>query len=144
MRLWSLHPRHLDSKGLVALWREGLLAKAVLENKTIGYKNHPQLNRFKATTNPVETINEYLYHVYVESLARGYNFDKTKISHICAGNKISVSNKQIQFEVEILNKKLLERKQNYLINDYECHPCVETFNGPVADWEFAKIINKSK
>lgn len=27
MRLWSLHPRYLDSKGLVALWCEALLAK---------------------------------------------------------------------------------------------------------------------
>jgi len=30
MRLWSLHPRYLDAKGLVALWREGLLAQKVL------------------------------------------------------------------------------------------------------------------
>ena len=30
MRLWSLSPRYLDVKGLVAVWREGLLADAVL------------------------------------------------------------------------------------------------------------------
>ncbi len=47
MRIWSLHPKHLDAKGLVALWREALLAKHVLEGKTVGYLNHPQLNRFK-------------------------------------------------------------------------------------------------
>ena len=29
MRLWSLHPRYLDRQGLTALWREGLLARAV-------------------------------------------------------------------------------------------------------------------
>ena len=36
MRLWSLHPRYLDAKGLVALWREGLLAQAVLKGQTKG------------------------------------------------------------------------------------------------------------
>ena len=29
MRLWSLHPSLLDQKGLVALWREALLAQKV-------------------------------------------------------------------------------------------------------------------
>ena len=33
MRLWSLHPRYLDAKGLVALWREALLAQAVAERR---------------------------------------------------------------------------------------------------------------
>lgn len=59
MRLWSLSPHYLDQKGLVALWREGLLAKAVLEEKTKGYKNHPQLDRFKSSQMPLEEINEY-------------------------------------------------------------------------------------
>lgn len=30
MRLWSIHPCYLDSKGLIALWRESLLAQACL------------------------------------------------------------------------------------------------------------------
>jgi len=38
MRLWTIHPKYLDAKGLVALWRETLLAKHVLEGKTPGYK----------------------------------------------------------------------------------------------------------
>ena len=29
MRIWSIHPRYLDARGLVALWREALLARAV-------------------------------------------------------------------------------------------------------------------
>ena len=52
MRIWSLHPKYLDTKGLVALWRETLLAKHVLEGKTKGYRNHPQLDRFKKAQNP--------------------------------------------------------------------------------------------
>src|SRR5690606_6899395 len=42
MRLWSLHPRYLDRQGLLALWREALLARAVLRGETRGYTLHPQ------------------------------------------------------------------------------------------------------
>lgn len=48
MRLWSVHPKYLDVRGLVALWREGLLAQAVLRGRTKGYLHHPQLERFRA------------------------------------------------------------------------------------------------
>ena len=37
IRIWTLHPKYLDAKGLVAVWREALLAKHVLENKAKGY-----------------------------------------------------------------------------------------------------------
>ena len=78
MRIWSIHPKYLDSKGLVALWRETLLAKHVLEDKTKGYRNHPQLNRFKSYSEPLAAINLYLNGVYNEALNRQYNFDYTK------------------------------------------------------------------
>ena len=79
MRIWSLHPKYLDAKGLVALWRETLLAKHVLEGKTKGYKNHPQLQRFKKAKYPLELINQYLSEVYHEALNRNYNFDNEKL-----------------------------------------------------------------
>ena len=80
MRLWSLiHPKYLDSKGLVALWREGLLAKKVLKGETKGYKNHPQLLRFKNSNDRSRHDNNYLLNVYKESKSRGYNFNKSKI-----------------------------------------------------------------
>ncbi|MDI6747818.1 MAG: pyrimidine dimer DNA glycosylase/endonuclease V [Rhodocyclaceae bacterium] len=41
MRLWTLHPRYLDARGLVALWREARLAQAVLGGKTRGYTHTP-------------------------------------------------------------------------------------------------------
>ena len=47
MRLWSVHPKYLDARGLVALWREALLAQAVLRGRTNGYVHHPQLQRFR-------------------------------------------------------------------------------------------------
>ena len=52
MRLWTLHPRYLDARGLVALWREALLAQKVLRGKTRGYRAHPQLQRFREQADP--------------------------------------------------------------------------------------------
>ena len=60
MRLWTLHPKYLDAQGLVALWREGLLARAVLRGMTKGYRHHPQLQRFRAHASPRAAINLYL------------------------------------------------------------------------------------
>ncbi|MGB9634032.1 MAG: pyrimidine dimer DNA glycosylase/endonuclease V, partial [Chloroflexaceae bacterium] len=79
MRLWSLHPSYLDARGLTALWREGLLAKAVLEGKARGYQNHPQLERFTSQPDPQAAINAYLWDVADEALRRGYRFDVRKL-----------------------------------------------------------------
>ncbi|MCL4280861.1 MAG: hypothetical protein KJZ58_01235 [Flavobacteriales bacterium] len=79
MRIWSVHPKYLDTKGLVALWRETLLAKHVLEGRTKGYRNHPQLDRFKQADKPVDRINQYLATVCNEALTWNYNFDKEKM-----------------------------------------------------------------
>ena len=79
MRLWSLSPEYLDSKGLGALWREALLAKAVLEGKTKGYQKHPQLIRFQESKEPLVSINFYLAKVWEESEIRGYQFDRSKV-----------------------------------------------------------------
>jgi hypothetical protein len=38
MRLWTLHPKCLDARGLVVPWREALLAQKVLRGETRGYK----------------------------------------------------------------------------------------------------------
>ena len=60
MRLWSIHPSYLDVKGLGAAWREALLAQKVLEGLTRGYKNHPQLLRFKQAEDPLSAIGTFL------------------------------------------------------------------------------------
>ncbi|MFC1801750.1 pyrimidine dimer DNA glycosylase/endonuclease V, partial [Nanoarchaeota archaeon] len=96
MRLWSLHPKFLDVKGLSGLWREALLAKKVLQGKTKSYQNHPQLTRFKKL--PLKYINTYLYYIYQESCRRGYCFDKRKISRPFTKNKIPVTDKQLEYE----------------------------------------------
>ena len=72
MRLWSLHPKYLDSRGLVALWRESLLAKAVLDEKTKGYTHHPQLERFRCHSTPILAVNVYLLGILVDRDDEGY------------------------------------------------------------------------
>jgi hypothetical protein len=75
MRLWTIHPCYLDAQGLVALWREALLAQKVLQGKTKGYRHHPQLIRFQSRLRPEAAIAVYLAAVLVEAQHRGYNFD---------------------------------------------------------------------
>lgn len=125
MRLWSISPEYLDSKGLVALWRESLLAKNVLLGKTIGYKNHPQLIRFKKLKDPVNGINYYLSTIYQESIERGYHFNKALINWDFKEISMDVTRGQLKFEFEHLLKKLRTRDNKRFINLSE-----ETFISP--------------
>jgi hypothetical protein len=140
MRLWSIHPKYLDAKGLVALWREGLLAQKVLQGETRGYCNHPQLDRFKKTVDPIATIGQYLYHVHEESLKRNYKFDLNKISSHRKKMKIDVHSGQVAFEREHLLKKLESRNRTlYLkirnLTELNVHPVFRVVTGNIADWE---------
>ncbi len=140
MRIWSIHPKYLDAKGLVALWRETLLAKNVLENKTKGYKNHPQLIRFKNANDPLHAINQYLAEVHKEASNRHYNFNSEKIDWKFNKIKIDVSTKQLEYEFAHLLKKLQIRdieKYKKIKNTKQIEPA-EIFNivkGEIADWE---------
>ena len=114
MRIWSIHPKYLDAKGLVALWRETLLAKHVLEGKTRGYRNHPQLDRFKQMDKPIHSINQYLATVYNEALTRNYNFDKEKIGWDFEPSIMYVTIGQIKHETgHLLNKLRIRDKQRF-------------------------------
>lgn len=140
MRLWSIHPQYLDSKGLVALWREGLLAQKVLCGGTKGYTNHPQLIRFRKTCDPVGAIVEYLRCVADEADRRGYRFDREKIGGGGFGEKIPVTAGQAEYEFRHLLGKLKERDpQRYIrlgaIKKIELHPLFEQIGGGVEDWE---------
>jgi len=142
MRIWSIHPKYLDAKGLVALWREPLLAKHVLENRTKGYKNHPQLNRFKARDHPLHAINYYLSVVYEEAGRRGYQFGKNKIEWNFDPCKISITKGQIDYEVQHLKNKLQrdpdKLKEITTIKNFQPHPLFKMVKGDIEDWE---IIN---
>jgi hypothetical protein len=143
MRLWSLHPKYLDAIGLVALWREGLLAKKVLEGKTKGYKNHPQLERFKQSKKSLDAINHYLCHVWKEALERNYSFDETKLIHNSFSGKIKVTKVQVEFEFNHLQKKLEKRNPKKFIENKKqiskekifTNPIFEIIDGPIEKWE---------
>jgi hypothetical protein len=140
MRLWSLHPKYLDAKGLVALWREALLAKHVLEGRTKGYKNHPQLIRFKNAPALVEAINTYLACVHEEACKRQYNFDCSKFTPCDSPLPITVTSGQVKYELDHLRRKLKERdpfKLNALekIKRFDVHPLFKVVKGETEDWE---------
>ena len=113
--MWTLHPRYLDRQGLLAVWREGLLAQAVLQGKTKGYQNHPQLERFMIHPEPLRAIGYYLQVVHQEAVARGYNFDLSKINHAGDALPIQTTSGQLDFEVKLLLSKLEKRSKK----DYE-------------------------
>lgn len=140
MRLWSLHPSYLDTKGLVALWREGLLAQNVLLGKTNGYRNHPQLTRFKNTANPAGAIASYLRSVVDEADRRGYHFDRSKIANKRFRGTLPVSRGQIEYELSHLLNKLKGRapelyQQSRAIITPAPHPLLNVIPGEVEAWE---------
>jgi hypothetical protein len=140
MRLWSIHPKYLDPQGLVALWREGLLARKVLLGKTKGYNNHPQLDRFKLQKTPLSAIDAYLQLVYKEAKARGYAFDKNKINLNARCPKLKVTRGQLDYEFRHLLMKLKKRNKELHRhcaqgNPVEPHSLFTTIEGGVEKWE---------
>ncbi|MGB7212370.1 MAG: pyrimidine dimer DNA glycosylase/endonuclease V [Gemmatimonadales bacterium] len=143
MRLWTLHPKYLDAKGLVALWREGLLARAVLLGRTRGYRHHPQLIRFQRTKDPVAAINRYLQGVLDEARARGYHFNAGKIRGARARRALVEHRGQLAFEWQHLLRKLRRRDRvrhsaALTVRRPAPHPLFRIRPGPVQEWEKAK------
>ena len=143
MRIWSIHPCYLDAKGLLALWREALLAQKVLKGKTKGYVNHPQLTRFRESSDPLSAIGFYLKIVYEESLIRGYTFNKKKIVDHTYMVKIPVTDQQLGYEFNHLKKKLKSRSLSHLkklesITIPQQHPLFTIVPGEVEEWEKVK------
>ena len=139
MRLWSVHPRYLDRVGLLAVWRESLLAKAVLEGRTKGYRLHPQLERFRAQSNPLKAIDTYLLGILEESKRRGYCFDASKVG-IQMEQRMDVTEGQLRFERAHLLKKLLIRDKTMhkalsSVTVPDSHPLFTIKAGPVEPWE---------
>ena len=140
MRLWSLHPKYLDAKGLVALWREALLAQAVLRGRTRGYRHHPQLHRFQEHDRPVSALNAYLHCVHSEATLRGYLFDPSKVGRKSGRPVITVTTGQLEYEWEHLMRKLYSRARDVhgrwrAVRRPEPHPLFRIRKGPVETWE---------
>lgn len=140
MRLWTLHPKYLDARGLVALWREGLLAQAVLKGMTKGYVNHPQLARFHSRPSAVGAIAEYLRVIHKESLARGYRFTAEKIGRAREKGLIDATRGQVEYEWGHLMGKLKVRDHKQFARfaatrHPEVHPLFRIVPGGVEHWE---------
>lgn len=140
MRLWSIHPSYLDAIGLVACWREGLLAHKVLQGATKGYRHHPQLVRFAAQPDPVAALDRYLAAILAEADRRGYSFNHTKINLHAIAECIPVTNGQLEYELDHLKGKLLQRNPG----QYEKvanitlplpNPIFRVIKGGVEPWE---------
>ncbi|MBI3417107.1 MAG: DNA lyase [Verrucomicrobia bacterium] len=140
MRLWTIHPRYLDAKGLVAVWREALLAQKVLAGGTRGYTRHPQLARFRAQAKPKAAVAAFLVGLADEAKARGYHFDVTKITRPRARGLIKETRGQLLHEWEHLRAKLRVRSPEVYRRHHaeklpEAHPLFRIVPGDVRDWE---------
>ena len=144
MRLWSIHPRYLDWKGLGAEWREGLLAQKVLQGLTKGWRNHPQLNRFKGHGNPVSAIGFYLLKVHEEAERRGYKYNLSKIVRpVDDIERVELTAGQLIYEYALLSERLerrdpekLRENQNLLRGSPPApHPLFVTVEGDIEPWE---------
>jgi len=142
MRLWTLHPRYLDARGLVAVWREGLLAQSVLAGTTQGYRHHPQLLRFRAQDDPSAAIATYLAAVLAEAQQRGYAFDGAKIGEGRIAYRIEETRGQLCYEWSHLLGKLKQRHPTRFqqwaalsLDVPEPHPLFMIIDGDIQHWE---------
>lgn len=140
MRLWSLHPKYLDRQGLLACWRESLLAQKVLQGETKGYRHHPQLLRFRTCPDPLAAIATYLVSIAEEGEARGYAFNRSKIGPGRLTDTIPVTSGQVLHEWAHLQGKLARRDPPRLaqlsgVGMPECHPLFVIVAGDVEAWE---------
>jgi hypothetical protein len=140
MRLWTLHPKYLDAKGLVAAWREALLAQAVLRDQTTGYRHHPQLTRFRRSRSPVRSIGAYLHALHVEARRRGYRFDGARIAYPGGRSRLEATLGQLAYEWKHLRAKLATRDKVWLaslgrVARPDAHPSFRVVAGDIEDWE---------
>ena len=124
----------------MAVWREGLLAQAVLQGATQGYRHHPQLSRFRERASPLGAIAEYLRAVHAESVARGYSFAADKIGRARSRGRIAVTSGQLQFEWDHLHAKLLRRDPRWRrglagVKRPRAHPLFRIVAGGTEPWE---------
>lgn len=144
MRLWSLHPKYLDATGLVACWRESLLAQKVLMGLTKGYTKHPQLIRFKTSADSIEAIGAYLKTLYDEAKRRNYSFDYSKIQHADSAVSLPVTEGQLMYEMDWLRSKQRVRSLQFYerfksIEHIEPNPIFRVVEGAVEPWEVVSI-----
>jgi hypothetical protein len=140
MRIWTVHPGYLDTAGLVAVWREALLAQKVLQGQTKGYRNHPQLRRFKEQADPIGAVAAYLGTIHNESVNRGYKFGEDKISAHDFDGYILCTHGQLLYEWRHLKSKLKSRDARKYseiedVKEPAANPVFTIVDGNIEDWE---------
>jgi hypothetical protein len=138
--MWTVHPSYLDAKGLVALWREALLAQKVLAGETRGYRHHPQLVRFQAQPKPLQAVGAFLRGVAEEARRRGYHFDTSKIRSKKSHRPIAETRGQLLYEWRHLKAKLRVRAPAHYdrcrkISRPKAHPLFRIVPGGIREWE---------
>ena len=122
----------------MALWREGLLAQAVLRGATRGYRRHPQLTRFSQCRAPVSVLASYLRVVHDEASHRGYSFRRAKVARASERRwQLTVTRAQLAFEWSHLLAKVAEREVGWwrglaVVRQLRPHPICPLAYGPLA------------
>lgn len=129
----------------MAQWREGLGAQTSLRawyfgDSTVGYQNHPQLERFKTCENPLGALHYYLLNTYSDSLVRKYKFNVSKliVPDDTAYVHIPLHEGQLDYEIERLRGKIEKRAPEELWRLEEKRESAYIFqlvDGDVETWE---------
>ena len=119
------------------------MALTVLKGDTLGYRNHPQLKRFKSAGSPLDTLKCYLRHIYLEAEGRGYRFDLSKLGKIGKSDSLEVTRGQLKYEITHLKKKLKIRDPSRLkslkqVDVPKAHPLFVPIEGDIEEWERGK------
>jgi hypothetical protein len=119
----------------------------VLKGETKGYKNHPQLERFKQQENPIAALDAYLLGIWEEATQRNYVFNREKIGPHFSTGKITVTSGQLHYEFEHLKTKLMtrdmERYQKIAeISTPRPHPIFRVMDGDIEAWERVPLNDK--
>jgi hypothetical protein len=141
MRIWSIHPKYLDSKELLNLWNETIQAKNEFLTKFSGHFSNKQLERFLDLKNPLEAINSYMSSIYREAVKRDFSVDDSFMDWDFDDSiQIPVTAGQISHEISKLKSRLRERDEKKLqkLNGrtfLELHPIFYSVPGTIEEWE---------
>ncbi len=117
MKLWSLHPRHMDHTRLLALWRTALAARDIIEGRASDYRVDRSIYRFMGRLDSDRAINTYIYYIWLEAKGRGYRFareEALKKELIDTEIKIPVTSGQLLFEAWKLLTKISQTNPDWI------------------------------
>jgi hypothetical protein len=120
----------------------------VLLGRTRGYTRHPQLQRFRAATDPEASIGAYLRAVADEATARGYSFEAARIiASERTVPRIAETKGQLLYEWKHLGRKLQRRSPVWYrdrVADVQptTHPLFRIVAGGVRDWERIEEVKR--